>query len=384
MTSLVLVSEPSVASKRWSLRRSPGLPLGRVPRSIYERTFSLVVVPGDRHRARAGLRPWDGGTPPGPASAHLTRLGSRASLAGETQVRGLVTPRDRDDNITGGTVGMQDGLRRGERHPAPVMRTERLGEDVEGGPTSGDSVPCVVPYADARRSDDPLVRLEAHTLALILAVVPAGLATLARITRRLQPEPRLIVRQLDPATPPIEQLWPVYLAEVEPHDPFAARCATHTTDSPMILSRARARAGTPSPFTAHLKRLRATDVAVIHLHVAGAIAATIGLVRGRREAPFSTSDAILLRRLQPLLEEAYGAGRDRVPADGLQASVLAALTAREAEVARLVAAGARNAEIASRLGLSVATVKTHLTRVYAKVGVRSRTQLTILLRARVD
>lgn len=51
------------------------------------------------------------------------------------------------------------------------------------------------------------------------------------------------------------------------------------------------------------------------------------------------------------------------------------LTPTESAVAQLVAQGASNKDVASRLLMSEATVKTHLTRVYAKVGVTSRTQL---------
>jgi DNA-binding NarL/FixJ family response regulator len=65
---------------------------------------------------------------------------------------------------------------------------------------------------------------------------------------------------------------------------------------------------------------------------------------------------------------------DQLPADGADA-----LTAREAEVAALVADGWTNADVAASLGMSEATVKTHLTKVYAKIGVRSRTQLAVLL-----
>jgi DNA-binding NarL/FixJ family response regulator len=50
------------------------------------------------------------------------------------------------------------------------------------------------------------------------------------------------------------------------------------------------------------------------------------------------------------------------------------LTAREAEVLTLLAAGLSNAEIAQRLYLSHATVKTHINRVFAKTGARDRAQ----------
>jgi len=51
------------------------------------------------------------------------------------------------------------------------------------------------------------------------------------------------------------------------------------------------------------------------------------------------------------------------------------LTQREYEIAELVAGGLSNKEVAERLYVSVATVDTHLRGVYAKLGVRSRTQL---------
>ena len=50
----------------------------------------------------------------------------------------------------------------------------------------------------------------------------------------------------------------------------------------------------------------------------------------------------------------------------------AGLTAREAEVLRLVAAGLANAEIADQLSLSPRTVNAHLTTIYGKLGVTSR------------
>jgi DNA-binding CsgD family transcriptional regulator len=52
------------------------------------------------------------------------------------------------------------------------------------------------------------------------------------------------------------------------------------------------------------------------------------------------------------------------------------LTSTEARIAGLVRDGATNREIATRLYLSVKTVEATLTRVYRKLGVRSRTQLS--------
>ncbi len=57
---------------------------------------------------------------------------------------------------------------------------------------------------------------------------------------------------------------------------------------------------------------------------------------------------------------------------------LAELTPRELEVFRLVAKGKSNAEIATELFISGTTVKTHVTRLLMKLGVRDRVQAVVL------
>ncbi|MFE5334299.1 LuxR C-terminal-related transcriptional regulator [Isoptericola sp. NPDC056573] len=54
------------------------------------------------------------------------------------------------------------------------------------------------------------------------------------------------------------------------------------------------------------------------------------------------------------------------------------LTARELDVARLVADGLANKQVADRLCVSVRTVEVHLGRVFRKVGVSSRAELTVV------
>lgn len=58
--------------------------------------------------------------------------------------------------------------------------------------------------------------------------------------------------------------------------------------------------------------------------------------------------------------------------------VIAELTEREREVMVAVAQGLSNAEIADSLHMSVATVKTHVSRVLTKTDTRDRTQLVVL------
>ena len=85
------------------------------------------------------------------------------------------------------------------------------------------------------------------------------------------------------------------------------------------------------------------------------------------------SNAALARR--PLPETAPAAAL--VPAS----NAWAALSEREAQVARAVSAGRSNKEVAAQLFISERTVKAHLGAVFEKLGVRDRLQLVLRLAA---
>ena len=88
-------------------------------------------------------------------------------------------------------------------------------------------------------------------------------------------------------------------------------------------------------------------------------------------------DALLSpRATRSLIARFLAQPRDGAP--DVAPAELASLTDREREIVALVALGSSNQDIAGRLYLSPLTVKTHVNRAMAKLGVRDRAQLVVL------
>lgn len=96
----------------------------------------------------------------------------------------------------------------------------------------------------------------------------------------------------------------------------------------------------------------------------------------------ASGDAVVSPRVTRRMLELFSdrLPRPGTPDDGAAApdARLAGLTPRELEVLGAVAEGLSNAEIAERFFLSEATVKTHVGRILAKLGVRDRVQAVVL------
>jgi DNA-binding CsgD family transcriptional regulator len=230
-------------------------------------------------------------------------------------------------------------------------------------------------YAAASLSRDPGERLLAHALDSLAWLARSALAIAFSVD-----EHDLIQIEMLRCAPGHDRRDAAVLAgrlrQLEPVDPFSPRRA-------MVCRAAVMSAADVGGLDAYARSMYGQRLRVhgygapvlLYLWRAHRIAAGVMLLRASGASPFDAATVRLLYRLQPLLEHAFALAGGPVPAP----PPAAGLTTREAEVARLVAAGASNAEVAWKLGVSEATVKAHLTKVFAKLEVRSRTQLAVVM-----
>ncbi|MBD7919746.1 helix-turn-helix transcriptional regulator [Cellulomonas sp. Sa3CUA2] len=131
----------------------------------------------------------------------------------------------------------------------------------------------------------------------------------------------------------------------------------------------RAAAGEPGALLASADELRAQGLV---LHATRAHAAAVRALRTGGDAVGATREASRLREL------VAAAGDDLDLVTGA-AGAGELLTARELEIARLVAQGATNRQIAERLLVSDRTVDNHVYRIFRKLGVTSRDRVATLI-----
>jgi DNA-binding NarL/FixJ family response regulator len=89
----------------------------------------------------------------------------------------------------------------------------------------------------------------------------------------------------------------------------------------------------------------------------------------------AAGEALLAPTVTRRLIREFASQRPRT--DSSRAARLATLTPRETQVLRLMAEGLSNPEIAARFVVTEETVKTHVSRILAKLGLRDRTQAVV-------
>jgi DNA-binding CsgD family transcriptional regulator len=130
-------------------------------------------------------------------------------------------------------------------------------------------------------------------------------------------------------------------------------------------------AGDGGLLQASLDRFEAIDSLVLAAETAS------DLVAVEQRAGHARAAAAASRRCSELVARAGGAATPAL----LRGHGSEPLTRREHEVALLAAAGLTSRDIATRLYLSTRTVDTHLARVYRKLGVEGRAELSGALTA---
>lgn len=138
-------------------------------------------------------------------------------------------------------------------------------------------------------------------------------------------------------------------------------------------------------FAALCGRWGIVDVLTLYLADAGRIVGHFNALRMIGQRPFGAADLRVARAAHGLLETSYTAvlyaalTLDTTDDDAILAE--AGLSAREIEVARFLAQGATNKQIAAALSRSPSTVNTHVTRILAKLGLGNRAQVAGMLSA---
>jgi len=176
-----------------------------------------------------------------------------------------------------------------------------------------------------------------------------------------------------------------YEAHVHLH-PVRNRFRAHGDTGPLLLSDLETSAkfkGGPL-YRDYFRHQEITRMMVLYVPISANSHFSLGVARDGRD--FSGEDRNLFACLHPHLFAAVQRDIEQNiaelrPQGGATASDRAYLTARETEILRWIAAGKNNPEIAVILGVSRYTVKTHVERILAKLGVDNRLEAVSVAQA---
>jgi DNA-binding CsgD family transcriptional regulator len=259
------------------------------------------------------------------------------------------------------------------------------GEGVSGEGVSGEGASLLRSHEHAQWSADHVERLMARALDWLALQVPTAVSVFYPVDQRLRKfHSGPIVVRLDRRIRVDSVLaHREYTRLYHALDPFAPH--RFAESGPTIVGVSELGGADAFGQTRFCREyLAAFGIATqteIFLRDRGRIIAGVSLLREIGQPDLNAHELEVLRGLYAFLEAAYASATRDLPARSGREGVIhrRGLTAREVDVARLVAAGATNGEIARALCVSLATVKSHLNHVFAKLGVRSRAQVMLMV-----
>lgn len=226
----------------------------------------------------------------------------------------------------------------------------------------------------------------AEGLETIASAVPAGAVGWYPVSSRGEDAPGAVIATSQPLPGNPETARLEYLTDYHRSDPFAPRRFLDSSIRVVTMSDIGGRDGLLATRYGSelLPEFGIEHEAALYVRNGDRILGAVRVGRSAEQGDVEGRELAFLRRVQRLLEAAYVLALEATPALRLDELLDEGLTRRQAEVARLAATGATNAEIAARLAIGEATVKTHLLHVFEKLDVRTRTELAVRLARSTD
>ncbi|EED35299.1 monoamine regulon transcriptional regulator [Luminiphilus syltensis NOR5-1B] len=176
----------------------------------------------------------------------------------------------------------------------------------------------------------------------------------------------------------LEETLPAYTQEFEHIDPFHPKNFAQT-DKLIVTGEDVHRHWDPSDDSYFREFMIPQGVHYemeVFLRDGSQIVAGISLLRSKDIGPFSSEDRCRLESVHDYIQ--YALNSHILPKKDSETDLLVRqynLSPRQIEVVRLLREGASNKKLSAHLGISLPTVKTHISQIFEKVGVRSRTDL---------